>query len=290
MTEADVNIQDNQTNTYDIYTGQANGIGTNAAGPIFVPAASVTPNPALSAVWTNYPQEFHATLPFVPTNGPVTITVHLKELTSSIYTNRFSTLTVTVTAAAASKYIDISNPALDGEIVTLPNGSAFTIQACFTTNILAGINNNQAVNDFYIYVNGVFQPRNVGGDFYTIGGSGCATGMRLLSYSWNNPVIGTNSIEVLFSNTTANVVIDTKSVIIAPPLQITSVSPSDQVIVWNSAPGADYEVLATTNLTQPFEPISGIIPSQGTSTFFNDTANSPPVPQKFYEIEAIPSQ
>ncbi|HUA65136.1 MAG TPA: hypothetical protein VME24_04765 [Alphaproteobacteria bacterium] len=291
VTEADVNFQDNETNSYDIYTGQANGIGNNAAGnAIFVPAAAVTPNPALSAVWTNYPQEFHATLPFVPTNGPVTITVHLKELTSSIYTNRFSTLTVTATATAATKYIDISNPAQDGEIVTLPNGSAFTIQACFTTNILAGINNNQAVNDFYIYVNGVFQPRNVGGDFYTIGGSGCATGMRLLSYSWNNPVIGTNTIEVLFSNTTANVVIDTKSVIIAPPLQITSVSAGNQVIVWNSAPGADYEVLATTNLTQPFEPISGVIPSQGTSTFFNDTANSPPVPLKFYEIEAIPSQ
>ena len=103
--------------------------------------------------------------------------------------------------------------------------------------------------------------------------------MRLLSYSWNNPVIGTNVLQVVFSNTTANVVIDTKSLIIAPPLQITSVSPDDQLIIWNSAPGADYEVLATTNLTEPFEPVSGIIPSQGTSTFFNDIANSPPRPK-----------
>lgn len=291
VTEADVNIQDNETNSDDIFTGQANGIGNDAHGnPVFVPAAPVTPNPALSAVWTNYPQEFHATLPFVPTNGLFAITVHLKELTSSIYTNRFATLTVTGVAAAPGQSLDLSNPSENGEIVTVPAGSAFTIQACFTTNLLTGINDSQAVNDFYIYVNGVFQPRNVSGDLYTLGGSGCSQGMRLLGYNWTSPLIGSNLIQVVFSNTTANVLSDAKTVIIAPPLQITDLSPRDQLIVWNSAPGVYYEVLATTNLAQPFQADSGVIPSQGASTFFFDTANSPPVPQKFYEIEVLPSQ
>lgn len=291
VTEADVNIQDNETNSYDLYTGQANGIGNDANGqPVFAPATRVTPNPALSAIYTNYPKEFHMNFPFVPTNGPVTITVRLKELTSSLYPNRFTTLTVSANAAAATKYVEISNPSQNGEIVTLSPGSAFTIQACFTTNLLAGIGNSQASNYFSIYINGVFQPRAKSGDFYTIGGTGCNAGLRLLSYNWDNPIQGSNTIQVVFSNTTATVVSDTKTVIIGQPLQIISVSPGDQMIVWASTSGVNYEVLATTNLAQPFEPISGVIPSQGSSTFFDDTANRPPVPQKFYEIEAIASQ
>jgi hypothetical protein len=285
VTEADVNFQDTTTNSYDIYTGQPNGIGNDIHGnPIFVPATSVTPNPALSAVYTNYSQEFHITLPFVPTSNTVTITVHLKELTSSIYPNRYTTLTTTANAAASTRIVSISNPSLDGQIVTLADSSPFTIQACFSTNL---VNN---VNDFYIYINGVFQLRATNNNFYTIGGSACGAGMRMLSYNWLNPVIGSNQIQVLYSNTPAAVVSDTKSVIIAPPLQITSISPGDSLIIWASAPGMNYEVLATTNLTQPFENISGIVPSQGTSTFFNDNANDPPVPQKFYEIEAFPAQ
>jgi hypothetical protein len=291
VTEADVNIQDNETNSYDRYTGQANGIGNDANGnPVFAAAPQVTANPGLSAIYTNYPEEFDMNFPYVPTNGPITITVRLKELTSTIYPNRYTTLTTSASAAAATRFMDISNPSQNGQIVTLPGGSAFTIQACFTTNLLAGINNSQAPNFFSIYINGVFQPRALNGNFYTIGGTGCSTGMRLLSYNWNNPVPGSNSIQVVFSNTTATVVSDTKTVIIGQPLQITSVSPADQLIVWASTSGLNYEVLATTNLAQPFEPVSGIIPSQGTSTFFDDTANDPPVAQKFYEIQVISSQ
>lgn len=285
VTEADVNFQDSNTNSYDIYTGQANGIGNDIHGnPIFVPATSVTPNPALSAIYTNYSQEFHMNLPFVPSSNTVTITVHLKELTSTIYTNRFTTLAVTANAAAATRVVSISNPSVDGQIVTLANGAPFTIQTCFSTNL----GNNPGF--FYIYVNGAFQSRTANGDFYTIGGTGCSPGMRLLSYNWNNPVIGSNQIQVVYSNTPAVVVSDTKSVIIAPPLQITTINPADQLIVWASAPGVNYEVLATTNLTQPFENISGIIPGQGSSTFFNDIDNNPPASQKFYQIQVVPSQ
>lgn len=291
VTEADVNIQDNETNSYDLYTGQANGIGNDASGnPVFAPAPEVIPNPALSEIYTNFPEEFDMNFPYVPTNGPVTITVHLKELTSTIYTNRFTTLATSATAAAPTRYVEISNPSQDGQIVTLPSGAAFTIQACFTTNLLSGINNDQATNYFSIYINGVFQPRGATGDFYKIAGTGCDRGMGLLSYNWNNPTPGSNVIQVIFSNTTATVASDTKTVVIGQPLQITSVSPGDQMIVWASTSGVNYEVLATTNLSEPFEPISGIIPSQGGSTFYDDTGNNPPVPQKFYEIEAISSQ
>ncbi len=284
VTEADVNFQDTATNSYDIHTGQANGIGNDVNGnPIFVPAASVTPNPTLSAVYTNYSQEFHMNFPFVPTGGVVTVSVRLKELTSSIYTNRYATLTTSFSADASTKYVEISNPSQDGQVVTLPNGAPFTIQACFTTNLV----NNP--NLFYIYINGVFQPRNSNGNFYTIGGSGCGNGMRMLSYNYYNPSAGSNEIEVLYSNTTATVLSDTKSIIIAQPLQITGLAGNNQ-LVWASAPNLNYEVLATTNLAEPFEPVSGVIPSQGTSTFFDDVNNSPPAPQKFYEIEVISSQ
>jgi hypothetical protein len=285
VTEADVNIQDGQTNSYDIYTGQANGIGNDSSGnPIFVSAQSVTPNAMLSAVYTNYPQEFHLNFPYVPTNGVVTITVRLKELTSTIYTNRFTTLTSSFTAAAPVKYINIANPLQSGQIVTLSTGAPFNIQACFTTNIPSQVTN------FYIYVNGVFQPRASSTNLYTIGTGGCGTGMRMLSYNWLNPVIGTNWIEVMYSNTPATVVSAFSSVIITQPLQITTMSPGNQFIVWASAPGLDYQVLATTNLEIPFEPISGVIPSQGLSTFYNDYTISSKVPQKFYEIEVISSQ
>ncbi|HTR43559.1 MAG TPA: hypothetical protein VMH87_18255, partial [Pseudomonadales bacterium] len=283
VTEADVNIQDGATNTYDIYTGQANGIGTNSSGqPIFVAAQSVTPNPTLSAQYPNYSQEFHLNFPFVPTGGVVNITVHLKELTSSLYANRFTTLNVSFNAQAPTQYVTISNPSQDGQVVTLPNGAPFTIQACFTTNLL----NNPS--NFWIFINGAFQPRGQNNSLYTIGGSGCGPGMQMISYNWQNPVIGTNSIEVLYSNTTATVISDMKSVIIARSLQITSLTGNNQ-LNWSSAPGLNYEVLATTNLNDPFEPISGVIPSQGTSTSYTDQTYTNTIPQKFYEIELLSS-
>jgi hypothetical protein len=68
------------------------------------------------------------------------------------------------------------------------------------------------------------------------------------------------------------------------PLVISGLGDNNQLVLWNSTPGVNYQVLATTNLAQPFQPISGIIPSQGTTTSFYD-AN--PAPQKFYKIEMV---
>jgi hypothetical protein len=77
---------------------------------------------------------------------------------------------------------------------------------------------------------------------------------------------------------------DSRTVIVAPPLYISALS-VNQLVTWDSAPGVNYQVLATTNLSQPFEPISSIIQGSGASTFYFD--DSAPVAQKFYKIQVV---
>ena len=60
---------------------------------------------------------------------------------------------------------------------------------------------------------------------------------------------------------------------------------NNQLVIWDSAPGVNYQVLATTNLSQPFQPISDVIPGSGSSTYFYDPT---PARQKYYEIVIIP--
>ena len=85
---------------------------------------------------------------------------------------------------------------------------------------------------------------------------------------------------------TWNVATDTRTVIVSPPLRISSLENNHQLVVWDSAPGVNYQVLATTNLLQPFQAISPIIQGAGAATFFYD--NSPPANQKFYEVMSLP--
>jgi hypothetical protein len=68
-------------------------------------------------------------------------------------------------------------------------------------------------------------------------------------------------------------------------LRISGLSNNNQLVVWDSAPGVNYQVLATTNLSQPFTLISPVIPGSGSSTYFFDDS---PAQQKFYEIEVVP--
>ena len=79
---------------------------------------------------------------------------------------------------------------------------------------------------------------------------------------------------------------DTRTVLVPSPLRISGLSGSNPLIVWDSAPGVNYVVLATTNLGQPFVPISPVVPGSGLSTFYFD--NAPISPQKFYLIETVP--
>jgi hypothetical protein len=75
------------------------------------------------------------------------------------------------------------------------------------------------------------------------------------------------------------------SVLVAPPLAMSSsLGNNNQIVSWSSAPGVTYEILATTNLTQPFLPIGTNLAGQGSTTSFTDT-NA--LPEKFYLIEAV---
>jgi len=116
--------------------------------------------------------------------------------------------------------------------------------------------------------------------------TGPCSGMKALYYNWASPPIGSNLIQVIYTNAIPPVS-DTRTVIVAPPLTISGLGgENNQLVLWNSAPGVNYEVLSTTNLTQPFQPISGIIPSQGTTTTFYDNSTNY-VPQKFYEVQMV---
>ena len=122
--------------------------------------------------------------------------------------------------------------------------------------------------------------------------AGCL-GLRSLHYNWSptapGTTNGTNILQVIYSNSQTGVVLsDVQTVIVPPPFVISGLVSSNQMVVWSSTPGLNYQVLATTNLAQPFAPISGIIPANGLTTSYRDVSNAPPVPQKFYEIEIVP--
>ena len=69
-------------------------------------------------------------------------------------------------------------------------------------------------------------------------------------------------------------------------LRITSLDTDSQLLVWDSATNVNYQVLSTTNLNLPFAPLSPVIPSGGSSTFYLDT--SPDPTNKFYRIQVVP--
>jgi hypothetical protein len=111
--------------------------------------------------------------------------------------------------------------------------------------------------------------------------------MRSLLYNWNGALPGSNTIQVVYSNNGV-VLSGARTVIVPPPLAISGLASNNQTVVWSSTLGVNYTVLATTNLSQPFTPISGAIPANGRSTSYLDISNSPPAPQKFHEIEVVP--
>jgi hypothetical protein len=281
----DFNIQDSNPSNDDSVTSQQNGNGKTNGVPVFVNATQVSPDPNLTAQYPNYPQEFRFTYLGVPNSGSATITVRLKEYATSVYPNRLTTLTRTVNTVAPTQVVQISNPPADGSVLTPQPGTTFPIQACFTSTL-----DTNNINFFSIFVNGVFQPRrdpSSQAPFYFISGTGCGTGMRLLTYNWDwtTAPAGTNVIQVMFTN--GVILSDSTTFIVAPPLYISAFSDNNQLITWDSAPGVNYQVLATTNLSQPFQPVSPIIQSGGSSSFYFDqtpATNS----QKFYIIQVVP--
>ncbi|MGO9477476.1 MAG: alpha-amylase family glycosyl hydrolase [Limisphaerales bacterium] len=280
VTGVDFNIQDSYAGNDDTVTGESNGNGNSNGVPVFVSAAAVSPDPTISARYPNYPQEFRFNYVNVPASGTATITVRLKTFSTGVYTNRLTTLTSTVNTLGPLQYVEISSPATDGTVVPMGANTTYIVQACFTASLTTS-----DTSLFSIYLNGVLQPRNN----YTIQASGCGYGLRSLFYNWTasspGTTVGTNLLQVVYSNSVTTVTLsDTRTVIVPPPLVISGLANDNQLLLWNSAPGVNYQVLATTNLAQPFQPISGTIPGQGSTTSFYD-AN--PAPQKFYEIQMV---
>jgi glycosidase len=274
----DFNIQDSDPANDDTATGLNNGNGLTNGTPVFASAATVSPDSSINAQYPDYPKEFRFNYPAVPSNGTATITVRLKTFATGVYSNRLTTLTRTVQTLAPAQAVRISSPATDGTVIPMGPNVVYLIQTCFTSALTS-----TNANYFSIYINGALQPKSS----YILRSQGAVAGcpgMSSVLYNWSGGLPGTNVIQVVFSN--AVVLSDTRTVIVPPPLRISEFNSGNQTIVWDSAPGVNYVVLATTNLSEPFAPISPVIPGNGASTFYYD--NSPPARQKFYEISTVP--
>ena len=277
VTGVDFNIQDGSATNDDIVTGQANGNGNDTNGsPIFAAAAPAASDPVLSQAYPDYPQEFRFVYANVPNSGTATLQVRLKEYGTSVYTNRYTTLSATVNTLAPVEAVDIASPATNGLVLNYSSNQIYFIQACFSASLPS------VTTNFNLLINGVLQPP---ANYILTPSNRLAAcpGRKALIYNWNNPPLGTNLIQVIYTNTYPPIG-DSRLVIVAPPLVISGLGSNNQLVLWASAPGVNYQVLATTNLALPFQPISGIIPSQGATTSFYD-AN--PAPQKFYEIQML---
>jgi len=270
------NIQDSNTNNDDGVTGQLNGNGFTTNGtPSYAFATQVSPTQTLDAEYPANLQEFRFTYTNVPSSGTANINIRLNDYSTSIYTNRFTLLSTTVNTLAPDQVVEISSPATNGTVLPYSTNTTYLVSACFSPSLTTSASN------FNVLINGVLQPQAA----YILRPTGPCSSMKVLYYDWNNPPAGTNLIQVIYTNAIPPIS-DTRLITVAPPLVISGLVSNSQYVLWSSVSGANYEVLATTNLTQPFQPISGIIPGQGSTTSFYDSDTNPE-PQKFYEVEMV---
>lgn len=300
VTGLEFNIADGDPNNDDTLTAANNGNGLTNGVAKFVGVSPTTPNSGLDAQHPHLPQEFRFNYVLVPSSGSATITVRLREATTSWFTNRITTLTRTVNTYSPASVLNINNPLTDGTILTLNTNDTYLTQTCFST----GLTND--VNLYSIYVNGVLQARSN----YIFLASGCGAGLRSLYYYWKPALAGTNVIQVTYSNFFT--LGDTRRVAVARPgdtdgdgatdyheilggtnpedanslLRITELANGYHLVVWDSVPGVNYQVWGTTNLSVPMAPISPVIQANGASSFYYDSAPDPS--NKFYRIKVVP--
>jgi hypothetical protein len=277
--------------------GQTNGVAT-----------AVSPDPTLSAQYPAFPQEFRFTYSPIASSGTGTITVYLKELSTSVLTNRLTTLTRTVNTMAPVLTLQIVSPATNGSLVVLPSYGVYTIQACLSTNL------STSTSFYSLYINGVLQPSS-GYLLRPVGSVGGCPGLRAFLYNWSLPISGTNVLQLVYTN--GFTLSDTRTVAVArigdptdsdgdgvpnwaeilagtnpydanSYFHITTLSPGDPVVVfWSSVPGHTYQVLGTTDLLAPMMPLSNaVVPASGTNvTYWSDIA--PDATNRFYRIQLV---
>ncbi|HEV2694777.1 MAG TPA: alpha-amylase family glycosyl hydrolase [Verrucomicrobiae bacterium] len=277
VTGVDFNIQDGDPNNDDTNTGKAFGNGSSNGVPVYASATSVTPDATLSAQYPAYPQEFRFVYTNVPISGTATINVRLKEFATAVYPNRLTTLTRTVNTLAPQQIISFASPLTNGVVLTYSTNQTYLLKACFSSSLTS------LKTNFNILINGVLQPQS-SYILQPVSGISACPGLKAIEYNWNNPPLGTNLIQIIYTNAITPIS-DVRLVTVAPLLRISGLGNNNQLVIWDSAQGLNYQVLATTNLTLPFAPISDTIPGSGSSTFFYDPN---PLPQKFYEIEMVP--
>jgi glycosidase len=301
VTGVEFNLQDSNALNDDAATGQANGNGNTNGTARFVAASEVTPNDTISAAYPNLPKEYRFTFVNVPASGAATITVRLREATSSLFTNRVTTLTRTVNTLAPASTLYVSAPATDGMILTLNSGDNYVLRHCYSTNL-------PATSTYYsIYLNGVMLPRAN----YLFQNSGCSPGLRSVNYNYTGYPVGTNTVTTLYTNVGVQLS-DTRTFVVVRPgdsdgdgmsdynetlagtdpfdaasaLRITELANGNQLVVWDSVAGRNYQVLATTNLFYPMQVISPVIQASSSSSFYFDAA--PDAKSKFYRVQLLP--
>jgi hypothetical protein len=182
--------------------------------------------------------------------------------------------------SAAPPSVYISSPASDGLVIAMGSNVTYLVQVCFTPTL----DTNDA-SLFHLTINGELQPQS-SYTFRPPGAVAACAGMRTLLYPWSSASPGTNTLQISYNN--GVVLSDTRTVIVPPPLSISGLDESNQSVIWSSTPGVTYLVLATTNLSQQFVPVSGTILATGLTTTYLDVSNTPSAAQRFYKIKVVP--
>lgn len=303
----EVNIADSNPANDDAVTGGTNGNGSMNGAPVFVPAAEVTPQNSLNVQHPTLPREFRFNYSSIPSGGAATITVRLKEATTAILPDRIRTLSRTVNTAAPSRVLFIHTPATNGPLPFASTNAALTIRACNTTAADGTAN----ANNYSLRINGGLIPSSA----LTLSLSpACGTGFHSIAYRWTNVPAGPNEIQLTFNGSV--VLTDTRTIFVTYPgsadvdsdgdgmsdlaeqvagtdphdassvLRITELADGNRAVVWESVPGLTYQVLATTNLAAPPQPISPLIQASENLTAYYDQMSV--VEQKFYRIQVVP--
>jgi hypothetical protein len=284
---------------------------TDSNGQTCGVASPVSPDPTVSQQYPAYSQEYRFTYSPVASSGTATITVQLKDPSARVYTNRFTTLTRTVHAAAPATVLQIGTPAPDGSVLILNSNSTYTIQTCFTPTLTT----NDATL-FSIYINGVLQPRS-GYIFRPPGSVAGCPGMRNLLYIWANAISGSNVIQVVYTNGITLSAARTVAVArIGDPtdsdgdgvpnwmeilagtnpydpnsyLRITDLVSGNPVeLVWSSVPNKTYQVLATTKVNYPMAPIpDAVVMADASNTVTHWFDLAPDATIRLYRIQVLP--